>query len=198
MEANESMRIIDSLNNVSNNYATTTEKVFQGLTKSSATARAMGMTFDETVATISTLTAVTKQSGSEIGNFLKSSLPRLVSEPAQKALKELGVSLTDSEGNMRNIISVYEEVANKIKDISDIQRISVVEGLAGKYHISRMQALLDDLGSADSMYKSILETSKNSSGSAIRENEIYMKSLEARISLTRVEFEKLAVSIGNA
>lgn len=61
-----------------------------------------------------------------------------------------------------------------------------------------MQALLDDLGSADSMYKSILETSKNSSGSAIRENEIYMKSLEARINKTRVEVEKLAVSIGNA
>ncbi len=61
-----------------------------------------------------------------------------------------------------------------------------------------MQALLDDLGSAKSMYREMYETSKNSAGSAMRENEIYMKSLEARIALTRVEFEKLAVSIGDA
>ena len=61
-----------------------------------------------------------------------------------------------------------------------------------------MQALLDDLGSADSMYRSILETSKNSAGSANKENEIYMQSLQARINLARVEVEKLAVSIGDA
>ena len=70
--------------------------------------------------------------------------------------------------------------------------------LQKKYHISRMQALLDDLGSANSMYREMYDTSKNSAGSATRENEIYMKSLEARIALTRVEVEKLAVSIGNA
>ena len=46
-----------------------------------------------------------------------------------------------------------------------------------------MQALLDDLGSADSMYRSMYETSKNSAGSAMRENEIYMQSLQARINM---------------
>ncbi|MFJ3388755.1 phage tail tip lysozyme [Lysinibacillus sp. NPDC086135] len=61
-----------------------------------------------------------------------------------------------------------------------------------------MQALLDDLGSAKSMYREMYETSKDSAGSALKENEIYMKSLEARINLTKVEFEKLAVSIGDA
>lgn len=99
---------------------------------------------------------------------------------------------------MRDVIEVYTEVANKVKDVSDTERIAVVEGLAGKYHISRMQALLDDLGSVDSMYRSMYQTSKDSAGSAMKENEVYMKSLEARINLTRVEFEKLAVATGNA
>lgn len=99
---------------------------------------------------------------------------------------------------MRDVISVYTEVANKIKNISDIERIMVVEGLAGKYHISRMQALLDDLGSADSMYRSMYETSVNSAGSAMEENEKYMDSLQARINLARVEVERLALSIGDA
>lgn len=134
----------------------------------------------------------------EVGNFVKNVLPRLVGDPAQSALSSLGISLTDDAGNMRDVIQVYTDVANKVKDISDTERIAVVEGLAGKFHISRMQALLDDLGSVDSMYRSMYETSKNSAGSAMRENEVYMKSLEARISLARVEVEKLAVSIGDA
>lgn len=99
---------------------------------------------------------------------------------------------------MRDVIEVYTEVANKVKDISDYEQLAVVEGLAGKYHISRMQALLDDLGSADSMYYQMYETSKNSAGSAMRENEVYMRSLQARINLARVEVEKLAVAFGEA
>lgn len=158
----------------------------------------MGLEFHQLNSIIGTVTASTKQSGSEVGNFVKNVLPRLVGKPAQDALQSLNISLTDGSGNMRDVIEVYTEVANKIKDISDTSRIAVVEGLAGKYHISRMQALLDDLGSADSMYRSMYETSKNSAGSAMKENEIYMQSLEARIALTRVEFEKLAVSVGNA
>lgn len=99
---------------------------------------------------------------------------------------------------MRDVIEVYTEVGKRIQNISDTQRIAVVEGLAGKFHISRMQVLLNDLAKADSMYRSMYESSTNSDGSALRENEIYMKSLEARIALVRVEFEKLAVAIGEA
>lgn len=197
-DASEAMSIIDSWNNISNNFATTTEKLAQGQARSGATARAMGLEFNQLNAIIGTVTASTKQSGSEVGNFVKNVLPRLVGKPAQEALQSLNISLTDGSGNMRDVIEVYTEVANKVKDISDTERIAVVEGLAGKYHISRMQALLDDLGSADSMYRSMYETSKNSAGSAMKENEIYMQSLEARIALTRVEFEKLAVSVGDA
>ena len=85
-----------------------------------------------------------------------------------------------------------------MQSISESERLSVTEGLAGKYHISRMQALLDDLAKADSMYESMYNTSMNSAGSAMRENEIYMQSLQAKINLVRVEFEQLAVAVGKA
>ncbi len=67
----------------------------------------------------------------EVGNFVKNVLPRLVSDPAQDALNMVGVSLTDKQGNMRDIIQVYTEVANKVKELNDTERISVMEGLAG-------------------------------------------------------------------
>ena len=131
-------------------------------------------------------------------NFLKNVLPRLLGRPAQEALASLDISLTDKEGNLRDIIQVYTEVANATKNISDSERISVTEGLAGKFHINRMQLFLDSLGDVDSMYRNMEESSKNSGGSALQENEEYMKSFNARLGLARVEVEKLALGIGEA
>lgn len=93
---------------------------------------------------------------------------------------------------------MYTEVAEKVKGISDSERIAVTEGLAGKYHIARMQVLLDDLGSADSMYRNMYQSSIDSAGSASEENERFMESLQARINLARVEIEKLALAMGDA
>lgn len=170
----------------------------QGQARAGATARAMGLDFDQLNAIIGTVTASTKQSGNEIGNFIKASLPRLVGKPAQSALGSLGINLTDDAGNLRDVIQVYTEVAEKVKGISDSERIAVVEGLAGKYHIARMQILLDDLGSADSMYRNMYNSSVDSAGSAMDENEKFMESLQARINLARVEIEKLALAMGDA
>lgn len=156
------------------------------------------MSFQELTSVIGTVTAATKQSGDEVGNFIKTVLPRLVGEPAKAAMDSIDVSLTDKNGNIRNIIELYTEIAYKIKDISEVERIAVVEGLAGKYHITRMNALLDDLSRGESLYRQMYETATNSAGSAMRENEIYMGSLQARINQVKVEFEKLSVAIGEA
>lgn len=62
-DASEAMGIIDSWNEISNNYATTTEKLAQGQARAGATARAMGLDFDQLNAIVGTVTATTKQSG---------------------------------------------------------------------------------------------------------------------------------------
>jgi TP901 family phage tail tape measure protein len=92
----------------------------------------MGLDFDQLNAVIGTVTAATKQSGNEVGNFVKSVLPRLTSKPAQDALASLGVSFKDDNGEMRDVIDLYTEVAQKTKNLSRDQKIAVTEGLAGK------------------------------------------------------------------
>lgn len=61
-----------------------------------------------------------------------------------------------------------------------------------------MQALLDDLGQANSLYRNMYNSSVDSTGSAMEENERFMESLQARINLARVEIEKLALAMGDA
>ncbi|WP_341323360.1 phage tail tape measure protein [Solibacillus sp. FSL H8-0523] len=198
MEVSEGSKVIDSWNEISNNYSTTLEKLAQGHSRAAASAKAMNIDFNQTNAIIGSLTAATKQSGTEIGNFLKNVLPRLVGQPGQDALAMVGVKLSDDDGNIRDVVEVYTEVANKVKDLTEVERITVTEGLAGKHHLTRMQILLNDLGSANSLYRQMYETSVNSVGSANEENERYMNSLQARINLARVEIEKLAIAMGEA
>lgn len=62
-DTSEAMGIIDSWNQISNNYATTSEKLAQGHSRAGATAKLMNLTFDETNAILGTVTAATKQSG---------------------------------------------------------------------------------------------------------------------------------------
>ncbi|AKO91902.1 hypothetical protein BEH_07180 [Priestia filamentosa] len=130
----------------------------------------------------------------EIGNFLKNVLPRLNSEPAQAALKSLNIESVGADGNMRDAMEIYTEVAQKVQNIGSAEKMAVMEGLAGKYHISRMAALIDNID----RYNKMLGESKNSEGSALRENERYMESLQAKINLAKKEFEQLAMTIGQA
>lgn len=197
-ETSEAMSVIDSWNEIANNYATTSEKLAQGHTRAGATAKLMNLTFDETNAIIGSVTAATKQSGTEIGNFLKNVLPRLTGKPAADALDMVGVDLLDAKtGDMRHVVDIYQEVADKFKTMDKYNQSIVVEGLAGKFHGTRMAAFLQDLSSADSMYRQMLDSSLNSQGSALEENETYMESITARAALARVEFEKMSLAFGD-
>jgi TP901 family phage tail tape measure protein len=191
----DSMKVIDAWNNVSNKNATTVEKLASGMSKAGSTAHAFGLDMDHLNAIIGTVTAATKQSGNEVGNFVKSILPRLLGKPAQDALKSLNINFIDQKtGDMRNVVDIYGEVAEKVKNISKVEKMAVMEGLAGKMHISRMTALIDNWD----MYNKILKDSKNSEGSAAQENERYMKSLEARIASMKVAIQEIALSLGKA
>lgn len=181
-------------NNVSNKNATTVEKLAQGYSRAASVAKTWGMDMHELNAVIGTVTAATKQSGNEVGNFLKNVLPRLTSAPAQDALGMIGVSLTDETGNLKTALQIYREISVEYKRLSDLDKSIVAEGLAGKYHISRMSAFLSNMELVDKMYND----SVNSANSASNENAIYMESLQARINQTKASFEQLALAVGDA
>lgn len=194
MEAKDAMGLIDAWNSVSNQNATTVEKLAQGYSRAAAVSQTWGMDMHELNAIIGTVTAATKQSGNEVGNFIKNVLPRLTSAPAQKALDMTGVSLTDDSGNLKSALQIYKEISVEYNKMSQLDQSIVAEGLAGKFHISRMSALLQNMGMVDKMY----EDSVDSANSARIENEKYMGSLEARIQKVRLSVEQLYLALGEA
>lgn len=70
IQASEAVRIVDVLNHLSNNYATTAAGLGQGLSNSASAMAMSNATFEQTAALLTGITEIT-QSPSEAGSFLK-------------------------------------------------------------------------------------------------------------------------------
>ena len=196
-DSQEAMNQVDSWNEIANNYATTVEKLGEGQAKAGSSARAMGLDFDETNAVIGALTAQTKQSGSEIGNFIKAVFPRAYTV-SRSVFEDLGISIENANGQTRSAIDLYTEAAHAIEGMSKADQADVVRGLGGTHHYQRMQVLLDTLRETGGLYDQILESSRNAEGSAAAENAVYMQSLEANINKAKVAIEEFSLALGEA
>jgi len=192
LEYKDSMSIIDAWNNISNNNATTIEKLAAGHTRAGATAKSMGLDIHELNSVIGTLTQVTKQSGKEIGNFIKSSFPRLYMSDVQSQLESIGISVKDSSGEMKSAIDVYKEVADVYKDLSSVDKGETGLALGGRFHISRVQSLLTNMD----LYNKQLEDSRKSAGSAAAENVTYMQSINAQEKILAASWQEMALQMG--
>jgi TP901 family phage tail tape measure protein len=195
-EAKDAMSIIDSWNNLSNKNATTVKNLSQGFSKAASTANSFQVSMHELNALIGTVTASTKQSGNEIGNFLKTAMPRLLMSDTQGALKSIGVDFMKNAKEMKSAFAIYEEVAKKFESgqLTNIQQNEVAEALGGKRHISRMTALLNNW----QLIEKQMADSTDSQNSALIENEKFMESLQARINELKRSFENLSIEIGNS
>lgn len=67
IEAEESIRIVDSLNEVDNNFAISTKQLSEGLSKSASTAKTFGVSMEESIGHITAIGSVTMESGRLIG-----------------------------------------------------------------------------------------------------------------------------------
>lgn len=194
METKDAIGVVDAWNEVSNKNATTVSNLAQGWSRAASVSKQFGLDMNELNAAIGTVTAATKISGNEAGNFLKNVMPRLLGDSGKGALAKIGVSLTNDAGEMRDAMDIYSEVAQKLKSVDSMTRNEVVQGLAGKFHGSKMAALLDNM----EMYNKMVKDSENSAGSARRENETYMESIEAKTNVLKANFQELGLSIGQA
>lgn len=122
----------------------------------------------------------------------------MTSQPAKSVFESLNIDMLDAQGNMRNVIDLYREVAKASEDLTRQEQIAVAEGLAGKFQIARMQQFLSSLREANGMYDQMIQAQGEATNSAIEENEEYMKSFEARLAGTRRSIEELALAMGDA
>lgn len=193
--AEDSIQIVDKMNEVDNNYSISTRQIAEALSKSASVAKVYGVSLDQLIGHITAIGSVTQESGSIIGNALKTIYSRITTMgQAQKALESIGISIYDMNGKIRPVGDILESLAKKWNSLSNEQRQNLGLILAGRYQLTRLVALLENY---DTAIKAT-QTSLNSQGSAFRENQKYQESLEARINKLKNAFTELSLAVGNA
>lgn len=198
--AEDSMHIIDAVNEVSNNFAVSSADLATNLGKVSSTLAITGTSFEESLGMLTAITEITRNA-SMASRGLKQISSRLTqtldeSSSTGKKLKEiysdLGISLVDEEGQIRSTYDILKDLAAQWDSLSTNQQEYIALTSAGSNQVQNFTALLGNFNQA----VKATETAEKSAGSATKENAAYMESLEARLQGLRAEWQNLTTEGG--
>lgn len=106
----------------------------------------------------------------------------------QEILALSGVDIMLNANEFKSTYQIMDELADKWQDLTDIQQASVTELIAGKRQGNIVSSLMSNFDIAEKA----LQTSLNSSGSAMREHEKWQQSLEAQINRLKASWQGLS------
>ncbi|WP_145413303.1 NlpC/P60 family protein [Paenibacillus xylanexedens] len=113
---------------------------------------------------------------------------------SEEVLNAAGVSMKNLNGETRDVSDIMDELASKWNGLSKETQQNTAVNLAGRYQLTRFLALMQNYN----ISLSATETALHSQGSATRENEKYMQSLEARIQKMKTAWETMSLAFGDA
>lgn len=203
------MSIVDKFNEIGNNFAISSGGIGEALERSASSLMAANNTIDESIALITAANTVV-QDPEVVGTAFKTISMRI--RGAKTELEEAGletegmvestatlraeiealsgVDIMENGNEFKSTYKIMDELAQKWEDLSDIQQATVTELIAGKRQGNIVSSLMTNFDTA----RDALETSLNSSGSAMQEHEKWQQSLEARINSLKASWQSLSQS----
>lgn len=207
--------VLDGMNEIDNNFATSIEKIAEGMGIVAPVAAQMNVSVDELAAGIGTITAVTQRSGTEAARALRAIFLNIVGDT--KTEIEEGVTWTTGEiAGLRDVIKLYAKdaydaaqasgqvidpmraiagLAQSVKDgvLSEAKLTEMVSDIGGKLRTSQLLAIVNNWD----MYENMLQTYKSAYGSADKEIENAMDSWTRKTNVlknTWTEFVKTGLN----
>lgn len=196
-------RVLDGVNEIENNFATSGEKITEGMGVVSSTAAAAGVGINELAAGIGTITAVTQRSGTEAARALRALFLNIIGDT--KTEIEDGVSWTAEEitslndvlkkyskeaydaaaatGEVVNPMEVVAGLSKAMKDgtLTGQQFMSMVSDIGGKLRTDQLLAIVQNFD----MYKDMLKTFADAAGSADGEVARALEGWEAKTNILK-------------
>lgn len=183
-------KINDSYNEVSNNFAIDTGNLAEGIRRISAIMRSSGNDMNETIGMITggfevmqdtrkvssglNIIAQRLKGISDVGEETIDLLPTLKEQFMQIA----GINLEKPNGEMKNTYQILSEMAEIFPTLTDRQRNFLTELSAGKRQSVVLESILQNWKNVEAATL----TATYSMGSALIEQEVYLDSIEGKMS----------------
>lgn len=143
LEANQATAIADSFVRAADASVTEVGELADALVNVGPTAAAFGWNLEDTNTALAILSERGIR-GSEAGTALKSMMTNIMrpTDKVTETLRDLGVSLYDADGQMRDLPQIIADLENSLSGLSEEQRNTAIQTLAGTYGMKALNTLL--------------------------------------------------------
>lgn len=133
--------------------------------------------------------------GAEGGTHLRNVIMSLTSptDKAKAALKELGVSVFDAEGNMRGMDEILGDLNSSMSSMTAEQKTDFLSTIFNKTDMAAINALLANTGDA---WDDLSDKIANSGGAAQQMANTQLDNLNGQLTILKSGVEGLAITVG--
>lgn len=214
--------VVDEADYINNNYATSLDKLAAAMPIVASTSANLGMSVEETMAVIGTITSLTQESGAKAATAWRALAMNITGElgtiydetgeaievttesveSISDALKIYGndaVKAAQATGQIINPMEAVKSLAEAYRDglLTDIELENILMNVGGKLRTNQLTALVKDLASDTSMYRDMLEGLGQAAGTADAEIATMLSSWQSKtqiLSNTWTEFVQKSIS----
>jgi TP901 family phage tail tape measure protein len=194
LETSQMGMYMDMMAKTSQKSNTNVQQLGEGILVAGATMKNAGQELD----TLNVMLGVLANrgiKGSEGGTKLRNIIMSLTSptSAAAKELDALGVSITDSSGNIREMNDIFEDLNGKLSGLTESDKMNALSNIFNKQDIAGVNALL--AGTGEEMNNLYSELAK-AEGAAQQMSETMESGLAGSVRSLKSAYEGLQIVIG--
>lgn len=209
LSADSALAVISKLNAVDMNAAANAGGIAESMSKTASSAQQAGVSIDQLIGMIATLTDVSQASPENVGTAMKSIISRYTQVKAnkfvdyesgddlsnvEKVLAKVGVKIRDGVTDFRDLGDVLDELAGKWNTLNDVEQNAISYNLFGSYQSNFGRILLSNWDKVEKL----TEISENSSTEALDKFSAYTDSVQSHINSMIASYEHLASVIADS
>lgn len=191
--AGDAGKLADVMAAASSNANTNVEMMGQTFQYAAPIIGALGMNMEDAAVAIG-LMANAGIKGEKSGTALRSILTRLSAPPKEcaDAMEELGISLTDEAGNMKDLDTVMQDLRKAFADLDETQQTANAKAIAGQ---EAMSGLLAIVNAAPADYEKLTKAVQKSEGAAQSMADTMNDTVAGQMTLLKSQIEGVQIQI---
>lgn len=186
----EALHITDAINQVSADFAVSSGDIGRGLTQAGAALSTYGNSFEQTIGLVTAGTEIFQGKSQQVARGLNTVASRVAKN--EEALKEYGVEIYNENGQLKSTFDILSDLSVEWQKMSNAEKVALGTTLAGVNQYKVFSAVMNNFNHAIDA----TNEAYNSQGATMKQNEVYMQSLQAKVQLLKTEFEKFVLGKG--
>lgn len=190
----------DAITALGASTASSSEEIATGLGKFAAVAETVGLSYEYATAALATVVAETRQSADTVGTAFRTLFSRLESlslgetldddttlNKYSQALATVGVNIKDSNGQLKEMDQILDELGSRWGMISKEQQVALAQTVGGVRQYTNLIALMDNWDEV----KENVQIAENSEGTLQQQQDIFAEGWEGASSRLKAAFEDI-------